>query len=138
MVITLVHSNRSGNIKVVAVSAHSIVCMYSVCVYDWSMYVLYFVTPTLKSVTVLSFWLAGDDVKEKKPDPSIYLTASNVILTITLSITWIHITIRTVKWYTLQKLGVSPRDCLVVEDSIIGLQVDLVICNNQLLLTLHA
>jgi hypothetical protein len=61
------------------------------------MYVLYFVNPTLKSVTVLSFWLAGDDVKEKKPDPSIYLTASNVILTITLSITWIHITIRTVK-----------------------------------------
>ena len=51
------------------------------------MYVLYFVTPTLKSVTVLSFWLAGDDVKEKKPDPSIYLTASNVILTIVLSIT---------------------------------------------------
>ncbi|GMY11385.1 haloacid dehalogenase-like hydrolase domain-containing protein At4g39970 [Fagus crenata] len=45
----------------------------------------------------LDCFLAGDDVKEKKPDPSIYLTASN-------------------------KLGVSPRDCLVVEDSIIGLQ----------------
>ncbi|XP_065633516.1 haloacid dehalogenase-like hydrolase domain-containing protein At4g39970, partial [Quercus suber] len=46
----------------------------------------------------LDCFLAGDDVKEKKPDPSIYLTASN-------------------------RLGVSPRDCLVVEDSVIGLQV---------------
>ncbi|KAB1210198.1 hypothetical protein CJ030_MR6G024470 [Morella rubra] len=45
----------------------------------------------------LDCFLAGDDVKEKKPDPSIYLTAS-------------------------KRLGVSPRDCLVVEDSIIGLQ----------------
>ncbi|KAM3757496.1 hypothetical protein ACB098_02G192500 [Castanea mollissima] len=45
----------------------------------------------------LDCFLAGDDVKEKKPDPSIYLTASN-------------------------RLGVSPRDCLVVEDSVIGLQ----------------
>lgn len=46
------------------------------------MYAVYFVTLTLKSITVLSFWLAGDDVKEKKPDPSIYLTASKVIFTI--------------------------------------------------------
>ncbi|XP_041008759.1 haloacid dehalogenase-like hydrolase domain-containing protein At4g39970 [Juglans microcarpa x Juglans regia] len=45
----------------------------------------------------LDCFLAGDDVKEKKPDPSIYLTAS-------------------------KRLGVSLQDCLVVEDSIIGLQ----------------
>ncbi|KAJ1405315.1 Phosphoglycolate phosphatase-like, domain 2 [Sesbania bispinosa] len=45
----------------------------------------------------LDCFLAGDDVKEKKPDPSIYLTA-------------------------LKKLGVSEKDCLVVEDSVIGLQ----------------
>ncbi|KAI4345260.1 hypothetical protein L6164_012399 [Bauhinia variegata] len=45
----------------------------------------------------LDCFLAGDDVKEKKPDPSIYITAS-------------------------KKLGVSPQDCLVIEDSVIGLQ----------------
>ncbi|KAJ9170379.1 hypothetical protein P3X46_018491 [Hevea brasiliensis] len=45
----------------------------------------------------LDCFLAGDDVKEKKPDPSIYLTA-------------------------VKRLGVSKRDCLVVEDSVIGLQ----------------
>ncbi|KAK9284753.1 hypothetical protein L1049_023930 [Liquidambar formosana] len=45
----------------------------------------------------LDCFLAGDDVKEKKPDPSIYLTAA-------------------------KKLGVSEKDCLVVEDSVIGLQ----------------
>ncbi|KAL2343078.1 hypothetical protein Fmac_004363 [Flemingia macrophylla] len=45
----------------------------------------------------LDCFLAGDDVKEKKPDPSIYLTAS-------------------------KKLGISEKDCLVVEDSVIGLQ----------------
>ncbi|KAG8383543.1 hypothetical protein BUALT_Bualt04G0024600 [Buddleja alternifolia] len=45
----------------------------------------------------LDCFLAGDDVKEKKPDPSIYLTAA-------------------------EKLGVSGKDCLVVEDSVIGLQ----------------
>ncbi|CAK9137503.1 unnamed protein product [Ilex paraguariensis] len=39
----------------------------------------------------------SDDVKEKKPDPSIYVTAA-------------------------KRLGVSGRDCLVVEDSVIGLQ----------------
>ncbi|KAK4485931.1 hypothetical protein RD792_008582 [Penstemon davidsonii] len=39
----------------------------------------------------------GDDVKEKKPDPSIYLTAA-------------------------ERLGVSEKDCMVVEDSVIGLQ----------------
>ncbi|XP_022963402.1 haloacid dehalogenase-like hydrolase domain-containing protein At4g39970 [Cucurbita moschata] len=45
----------------------------------------------------LDCFLAGDDVKEKKPDPSIYIVAS-------------------------KKLGVSEKDCLVVEDSVIGLQ----------------
>ncbi|KAE9466231.1 hypothetical protein C3L33_01883, partial [Rhododendron williamsianum] len=45
----------------------------------------------------LDCFLAGDDVKEKKPDPSIYLTAAT-------------------------KLGVSGKECLVVEDSVIGLQ----------------
>ncbi|KAL8133990.1 haloacid dehalogenase-like hydrolase domain-containing protein At4g39970 [Apium graveolens] len=45
----------------------------------------------------LDCFLAGDDVKEKKPDPSIYLTA-------------------------LKRLGVSEKDCVVVEDSVIGLQ----------------
>lgn len=45
----------------------------------------------------LDCFLAGDDVKEKKPDPSIYLTAA-------------------------KRLGVSTADCLVVEDSVIGLQ----------------
>ncbi|XP_004250102.1 haloacid dehalogenase-like hydrolase domain-containing protein At4g39970 [Solanum lycopersicum] len=45
----------------------------------------------------LDCFLAGDDVKEKKPDPSIYITAA-------------------------KKLGVSENNCLVVEDSVIGLQ----------------
>lgn len=45
----------------------------------------------------LDCFLAGDDVKEKKPDPSIYLTAA-------------------------RKLGVQGKNCLVVEDSVIGLQ----------------
>lgn len=43
--------------------------------------------------------MAGDDVDKKKPDPSIYRRAAEV-------------------------LGVAPGNCLVVEDSIIGLQVD--------------
>ena len=41
--------------------------------------------------------VAGDDVKLKKPDPSIYITAA-------------------------EKLGVQSQNCLVVEDSVIGLQ----------------
>ncbi|KAJ0450146.1 putative phosphoglycolate phosphatase-like, domain 2, HAD superfamily [Helianthus annuus] len=45
----------------------------------------------------LDCFLAGDDVKEKKPDPSIYITACKM-------------------------LGVSEKACLVVEDSVIGLQ----------------
>ncbi|KAL7248141.1 hypothetical protein ACSBR2_002950 [Camellia fascicularis] len=55
----------------------------------------------------LDCFLAGDDVKEKKPDPSIYLTAA-------------------------KKLGLSANECLVVEDSIIGLQVNLFACDNCL------
>lgn len=41
---------------------------------------------------------AGDDVDKKKPDPTIYKKASEM-------------------------LGVAPENCLVVEDSIIGLKV---------------
>ena len=43
-------------------------------------------------------FLAGDDVAKLKPDPCIYLTAA-------------------------QRLGVDPSQCLVVEDSIVGLKV---------------
>ncbi|KAK6923385.1 Haloacid dehalogenase-like hydrolase, partial [Dillenia turbinata] len=45
----------------------------------------------------LDCFLAGDDVKEKKPDPLIYITAA-------------------------KRLGLSEKECLVVEDSVIGLQ----------------
>ncbi|XBJ02873.1 hypothetical protein VPH35_022161 [Triticum aestivum] len=45
----------------------------------------------------LDCFLAGDDVKMKKPDPSIYITAA-------------------------KKLGLESKNCLVVEDSVIGLQ----------------
>ncbi|CAO2162947.1 unnamed protein product [Urochloa humidicola] len=44
----------------------------------------------------LDCFLAGDDVKLKKPDPTIYITAA-------------------------EKLGVEITNCLVVEDSVIGL-----------------
>ncbi|KAJ1268941.1 hypothetical protein BS78_07G171800 [Paspalum vaginatum] len=44
----------------------------------------------------LDCFLAGDDVKLKKPDPTIYMTAS-------------------------KKLGLESKNCLVVEDSVIGL-----------------
>lgn len=44
----------------------------------------------------LDCFLAGDDVKEKKPNPSIYITAA-------------------------KRLNVLGKDCLVVEDSVIGL-----------------
>jgi len=44
--------------------------------------------------------LAGDDVHKKKPDPLIYNMAS-------------------------QRLGVAPKDCLVVEDSMVGLRAAL-------------
>ena len=46
----------------------------------------------------LDCFLAGDDVPKKKPDPSIYTLAA-------------------------RRLGVQPAECLVVEDSAIGLQV---------------
>ncbi|KAI3873970.1 hypothetical protein MKW98_001619 [Papaver atlanticum] len=45
----------------------------------------------------LDCFLAGDDVKQKKPDPSIYITAA-------------------------KSLGVPAESCMVVEDSVIGLQ----------------
>ncbi|RWW77187.1 hypothetical protein BHE74_00014674 [Ensete ventricosum] len=51
----------------------------------------------LKRFQGLDCFLAGDDVKAKKPDPLIYITA-------------------------LKKLGLQARNCLVIEDSVIGLQ----------------
>lgn len=46
----------------------------------------------------LDVFMAGDDVPEKKPDPSIYVIAA-------------------------ERLGVYPSECLVIEDSTIGLRV---------------
>ena len=46
----------------------------------------------------LDVFMAGDDVDKKKPDPSIYKIAA-------------------------ERLKVDPKECLVVEDSTIGLQV---------------
>ena len=51
-------------------------------------------------VQSLDVFMAGDDVDKKKPDPSIYRIAA-------------------------ERLKVDPKECLVVEDSTIGLQVDL-------------
>ncbi|CAM8990606.1 unnamed protein product [Rhodiola kirilowii] len=51
----------------------------------------------LERFQTLDCFLAGDDVKQKKPDPSIYVTASKI-------------------------LGIQGNECLVVEDSVIGLQ----------------
>lgn len=48
----------------------------------------------------LDLFMAGDDVAVKKPDPTIYRVAA-------------------------ERLGVSPSACLVVEDSVIGLQAAL-------------
>ncbi|GFR50251.1 hypothetical protein Agub_g12437 [Astrephomene gubernaculifera] len=48
----------------------------------------------------LDCFLAGDDVAQKKPDPQIYRVAA-------------------------ERLGVSPGECVVVEDSMIGLQAAL-------------
>eukprot|EP00245_Coleochaete_scutata_P003717 TRINITY_DN1556_c1_g1_i1.p1 TRINITY_DN1556_c1_g1~~TRINITY_DN1556_c1_g1_i1.p1 ORF type:complete len:109 (+),score=11.06 TRINITY_DN1556_c1_g1_i1:46-327(+) len=48
-------------------------------------------------MAALDCFMAGDDVDKKKPDPTIYRVAS-------------------------QRLGVPPERCLVVEDSLIGLQ----------------
>ena len=46
----------------------------------------------------LDVFMAGDDVESKKPDPMIYRIAA-------------------------ERLNVDPQQCLVVEDSTIGLQV---------------
>ena len=46
----------------------------------------------------LDVFMAGDDVPEKKPHPSIYRIAA-------------------------ERLQLSPAECLVVEDSTIGLRV---------------
>jgi len=48
----------------------------------------------------LDVFMAGDDVPEKKPDPSIYVIAA-------------------------ERLGVDPSECLVIEDSTIGLRAAL-------------
>eukprot|EP00210_Caulerpa_lentillifera_P009070 g8655.t1 len=48
----------------------------------------------------LDCFLAGDDVKEKKPNPLIYKTAA-------------------------ERLGLAPRNCLVIEDSAIGVEAAL-------------
>lgn len=50
-----------------------------------------------KQYEALDVFMAGDDVPEKKPDPSIYTIAS-------------------------QRLGVEPSECIVFEDSSIGLR----------------
>lgn len=52
----------------------------------------------LRRLQALDCFLAGDDVPVKKPDPSIYTLAA-------------------------RRLGVQPAECLVIEDSAIGLQV---------------
>lgn len=51
-------------------------------------------------VAALDVFMAGDDVPAKKPDPSIYRIAA-------------------------ERLGLNPAECLVVEDSKIGLQAAL-------------
>ena len=45
----------------------------------------------------LDIFLGGDDIERKKPDPSIYITAA-------------------------ERLGVQPSECVVIEDSIVGLK----------------
>ncbi len=45
----------------------------------------------------LDIFLGGDDVERKKPDPQIYVTAA-------------------------ERLGVQPSECVVIEDSIVGLK----------------
>lgn len=46
----------------------------------------------------LDVFMAGDDVPDKKPHPSIYLIAA-------------------------ERMGVDPSECLVIEDSTIGVEV---------------
>ena len=54
--------------------------------------------PACRSSQALDVFLAGDDVPKKKPDPTIYRIAA-------------------------ERLGVSPEQCIVIEDSVIGAQV---------------
>lgn len=61
-------------------------------------YVLHSRPSKICGVQALDVFLAGDDIKSKKPDPEIYVVAA-------------------------RKLGLDPSECLVVEDSSIGLQV---------------
>lgn len=76
--------------------------------------------------------VSGDDVKEKKPDPSIYLTAKKVNNSMVILLycfgmkLYLLSLVRHVDGnyqFSYQKLGVSEKNCLVVEDSVIGLQV---------------
>ncbi|KMZ59277.1 Haloacid dehalogenase-like hydrolase domain-containing protein [Zostera marina] len=86
-VVRLMDSARAAGIKVAVCSAATkssvILCLQSLI--------------GIERFQDLDCFLAGDDVKEKKPDPSIYLAASKI-------------------------LGVESNDCLVIEDSVIGLQ----------------
>ena len=73
-------------------------------------------------------------MKEKKPDPSIYLTAAKVN-NLHPNLTFVNVNIhnfyhhceflntKTPPACVSQRLGISASDCLVVEDSVIGLQV---------------
>jgi len=46
----------------------------------------------------LDIFLGGDDIERKKPDPQIYNEAA-------------------------RRLGVQPNECVVIEDSMVGLRV---------------
>ncbi|CAN8229024.1 unnamed protein product [Cochlearia groenlandica] len=86
-VLTLMDEAKAAGIKVAVCSAATkssvVLCLESLI--------------NIERFKGLDCFLAGDDVKEKKPHPSIYITAAD-------------------------KLGVSVKDCLVIEDSLIGLQ----------------
>lgn len=56
------------------------------------------IVPVACGLQALDVFMAGDDVTHKKPDPSIYVQAAN-------------------------QLHLKPTECLVIEDSMIGLQV---------------
>lgn len=76
-------------------------------------------------------------MKVKKPDPSIYITAAKVIIILKylhLQAAYLILLAALVIWFVFwQKLGVSESNCLVVEDSVIGLQVHLPIFWNSLI-----
>ena len=65
------------------------------CVSNGDMVVVEANLQVLGLADLVSFSISGDDVKKGKPDPEPYLTAA-------------------------RKLGVDPADCLVIEDSIVG------------------